>query len=104
MASDWQMRAFGDISSLAAIAAAQTKNPPNIQNVAASVLVTSVPALERNNGVLCLLGGNTCATKLRANRPVYVSLLHIHPDRVMALLFIQCRCNKVFKVLTMFRI
>ena len=51
------MRAFGDISSLAAIAAPQTKYPQNIQNVAASVLVTSVSALERNNGVLCLLGG-----------------------------------------------
>ena len=80
MASDWQMRAFGDISSLAAIAAPQTKYPQNIQNVAASVLVTSVSALERNNGVLCLLGGNTCATKLRANRPVYVSLLHTQTE------------------------
>ena len=51
----------------------------------------------------CLVSlGNTCATKLRANRPVYVSLLHTHPDRVMALLFILW-CNKVFKVLRMFR-
>ena len=76
------MRAFGDISSLAAIAAPQTKYPQIwIENVAASVLVTSVSALLRNNGVLCLLGThvpivpNSADSADGANGRVYVSPL-----------------------------